>query len=162
MGVGSEELHSENSSASGLAGWHANLLDINRKKCILFTNDRTLLHFLVPQLSRAEIRRLDEQFRSGLKRLLNAENVVGKRQSNILDEYREIGYAKSNNRSVLGSMNDLADNYTYHIQDKGGLEHCDLMNIIRGLNRMPMGAIDYNSPIEAFSKMYGIDKPPLV
>jgi hypothetical protein len=35
--------------ATGLFGpWHANLLRIERRKCILFTNDHTLYSFLVP------------------------------------------------------------------------------------------------------------------
>lgn len=35
--------------ASGFIGpWHANLIRIKRRKCLLFTNDRTLYSFLVP------------------------------------------------------------------------------------------------------------------
>lgn len=31
----------------GLGNWYANLIRIDRKKCILFTNEKTLLSFLI-------------------------------------------------------------------------------------------------------------------
>ncbi len=40
----------------GLLGpWHANLIRIERRKCILFTNDLTLYSFLVPGVKKVVI-----------------------------------------------------------------------------------------------------------
>lgn len=38
----------EVSSSEGLGNWYANLLRIERRKCLLFTNEKTLYSFLVP------------------------------------------------------------------------------------------------------------------
>jgi hypothetical protein len=46
-------------SASG-ESWHANLLRIDRRKCVLFTHDATLYSVFVPGLKKAEFERLRE------------------------------------------------------------------------------------------------------
>ena len=71
-----------------------------------------------------------------------------------MTEYQEIEYSNTNSKSVLGSMNDLAFHYKYHILSEGGVHSSALPNIIKKLNRMPMGAIEYRFPIEALKAMY--------
>ena len=36
----------------GLGNWYANLLRIDRRKCILFTNEKTLYSFLIPKVKK--------------------------------------------------------------------------------------------------------------
>jgi len=67
----------------------------------------------------------------------------------MLSEYDEIGFANSDSKSVLGSMNDLAFHYKYSILESGGVHSPAVPGIIRQLNRMPMSAIKEVFPIEA-------------
>ena len=48
---------------------------------------------------------------------------------------------------------DLAFHYTYHIQEAGGVHSYAVPGIIRKLNRMPMGTLEYAYPIEALRVM---------
>jgi hypothetical protein len=57
-----------------------------------------------------------------------------------LEEYREIAIAPTTNRSVLGSMNDLAGQVEFLISRAGGLERADMLRVNMMLNRFPMGA----------------------
>ncbi|MEA3391792.1 MAG: hypothetical protein U9Q91_02300 [Candidatus Marinimicrobia bacterium] len=66
----------------------------------------------------------------------------------IINEYQEIEYSNTNNKSVLGSMNDLTFHYKYLILSEGGIHNNAIPNIINKLNRMPMGALEYRFPIE--------------
>lgn len=160
MGLNRDDLENNDGNEIKLGGWHANLIYINRRKCILFANDKTLLNFLVPGLTRKQIRQLDNEFRNHLEKLLANEGLKKELQLQIIGEYRHVEYGKTNSRSILGSMNDLADNYTYHILDRGGVQHADMNNIVKAMNRMPMGAISYHSPIKVFLEMYNIDDSP--
>lgn len=155
MGLKSSDLHEAEGSTSGLESWHANLLYIDRRKCVLFVNDKTLFNFLVPDVSRAEIRKLDELFRSAFASVMEREKLTGDVKGTIASEYKDVRFAKTDNRSVLGSMNDLAFHYEIHIGDEGGLHRCDLPRIIRRLNRMPMSAIGFEFPINRLRAMYG-------
>ncbi|MGH7947353.1 MAG: DUF6933 domain-containing protein [Opitutaceae bacterium] len=56
-------------SASG-AGWHANLLRIERRECVLFTHDESLCSVFVPDLRKPEFEQLDEVFVERLQEYL--------------------------------------------------------------------------------------------
>jgi len=154
MGLKKSDLVATEPADSLLGSWHANLLHIDRKKCVLFANDKTLFNFIVPGVTRAQIRALDKLFREHLSRALASEGIADDVKERIMEEYREIGYAGTNDRKVLGSMNDLAHNYRYYIQSEGGLHDADVLDFIHRLNRVPMGAIGYQQPINALKSLY--------
>ncbi len=156
MGLKAADLMKGEPSVSLLGSWHANLIHIDRRKCILFTNDKTLFNFLVPDVTRGHIRELDKLFRSYLECVLSDEGFDEGVKEKILSEYQEIGYASSNSKTVLGSMNDLAFHYKYLIFSDGGIHGCDLPEIIRKLNRMPMGTLGYQHSIEALKILCGL------
>ena len=73
----------------------------------------------------------------------------------ILAEYSEVKFGKSNNRSVLGSLNDLAFNYESSIFESGGPHTSEVPAIIARLNRMPMRAsVGYIYPLEELGKLF--------
>lgn len=154
MGLQKSDLAQAEPAFSRLGGWHANLLYIDRRKCVLFANDKTRFNFLVPDVSRASIRELGQLFRSSLACVIADEKLCPQIVSSIDAEYEDLGFASSNNRSVLGSLNDLAFHYEYHMRDEGGMHHCDLPGIIRRLNRMPMSATAFTFPIEGLKAIY--------
>jgi len=51
---------------SELSGWHANLLRIDRRKCVLFTHNTTLYSFLVHRLKKPDFENFCEVFRQNL------------------------------------------------------------------------------------------------
>ncbi|MGV6816680.1 MAG: DUF6933 domain-containing protein [Thiotrichales bacterium] len=110
------------------------------------------LFFFTPDVSRAQIKKLSELFLGHLSCILSDEGVDEIAKNKILSEYESVEYARTKSRSVLGSLNDLAYHYTYHIQDAGGVYSAMVPEIIRKLNRMPMGALDYKYSIEALKE----------
>jgi hypothetical protein len=58
-----------------LGDWYANLLSIERRKCVVFTSERTLLTFLSVGLTRDAIRDFATLLRTGLRQLLEGEGV---------------------------------------------------------------------------------------
>jgi len=149
------ELRADAPDSSSLGQWHANLIYIARRKCLLFVNDRTLFNFIVPDVSSSNIRALPELFRETLSCVLSAEGVPSGTRDAILSEYTELGIAKSSDRSVLGSANDIAYHYKVAILDAGGVHSWRVPEIIRQLNRMPMQAIDFAFPIEQLAHQCG-------
>ena len=71
----------------------------------------------------------------------------------LLKECQTFHYAKTNNRSVLGSMNDLAFQIEAIIKASGGLPYIDPDSMNDEINRIPMGAIDYKYSIEALKEL---------
>ena len=96
---------SEEANQSGeLGSWHANLLRVDRRKCVLFTHDRTLFSFFVPGLKKPQFQNFREIFGQNLFRNLRLENFPQAQIEIMLEEHQEIAISKTNNRSVLGSM----------------------------------------------------------
>ncbi len=157
MGLKPSDLSYQDPTPEMLGGWHANLIYIDRKKCVLFANDKTLFNFITPDVSRPQIKKLSELFLSYLSCVLTQEGVDEKAKSKILAEYETVEYAKTKSRSVLGSLNDLAFHYTYNIQDAGGVHSAMVPEILRKLSRMPMGALKYKYSIEALKECIASD-----
>jgi hypothetical protein len=42
----------------GLGNWYANLLRIDRRKCLMFTNEKTLYSFLIPRVMKQNLKNL--------------------------------------------------------------------------------------------------------
>lgn len=115
-----------------------------------------MYRFIVPNVSRARIRALDVMFRNHLGAVLSTEGFAEEFVKRILADYCEIGFGKSDDRSVLGSMNDLAFHYEIRLTGTGAMEQQpELSTLIKDLNRMPMkkGA-DYIFPAEEMRKLY--------
>jgi hypothetical protein len=101
-----------------------------------------------------QIRELDKLFKKYLSCVLADAGMAEANRGKILSEYDDVGFANTNSKSVLGSMNDLAFHYKYSIQEEGGVHSPAVPEIIRRLNRMPMGALKYVFPIEALRALY--------
>jgi hypothetical protein len=140
----------QESSSTGLLGdWYANLMRIERRKCLLFTSGKTLYSFFVPGVRKAELQNLLEMFRLNLRMNLAAELTDAKVIDRIMEQYAQLSIAGTSNRSVLGSMNDIARHVEFYISYRaGGLDTCDIISLNKELNRIPMKAIGYRYAIE--------------
>jgi len=139
--------------SSAWCDWHANLLWVDRKKCVLFTNNQTLYSFFLPSIKKPILENFEEVFRLGLFKSLMTEGFADPQVEYMLREHQQIVIAKTNSRSILGSMNDLALQIKSMIYAMGGLANADLSEINRQLNRIPMSAIKYKVSIDELKQL---------
>ena len=144
--------------AKGLGNWYANLLRINRRKCILFTNEKTMYTFLIPNMKKDNIMELPLEFTTYLIENLQYEGFSHDVINVVRDEYSEITYAKTKSRSILGSMNELVVHLKYYIQPDSKLENVSILELNQKINKTPMKSINYQYPIESLEKAMG--NPP--
>lgn len=138
-----------------LGNWHANLIKIERRKCVLFTNDATLFSFLAPKLVKADFKNLASIFIDHLVINLIYEGLDSYKDV-ILKEYQDnLSFSKTSNRSVLGSMNDIAYSIKWRFHLDGGLEAVNYLELNKGLNRIPLKANKYNDAIECLQRQLG-------
>ena len=121
-----------------LGCWHANLLTIDRRKCVLFTNDLTRYSFFVPYLRKPDFQIIDEVFKQNLFKSLLNEGLSQEHIELVLEEIKEIAITRTSNRSILGTMNDLTNQITWRIQQEGGLGNTDISKLNMDLNRIPI------------------------
>ena len=140
--------------AAILGDWYANLLQIGRRKCVIFTSERTLLTFVVIALNRDAIRDYATLFRRGLRQVLESEGFAPGDVDRALDGYEDLTIAPTTDRSVLGSLNDLARLAAAHVQSVGGLLGCDLAVINHELNLTPMKRLGMASPLATTRRVF--------
>jgi hypothetical protein len=141
------------SNPEGLGNWYANLLRINRRKCILFTNEKSLYSFLIPRVVKKNLNDIESEFLTHLSYNLQKEGVSLGVISKVQQECSEIGFAGTSNMSVLGSMIDLAYQFEYFIMREGGIENAGILQINHTMNRTPMSAIKFTYPIDALRSL---------
>jgi hypothetical protein len=135
-----------------LDSWFAHLLRFERRKCVLFTNAETLYSFFVPALRKPALVRLSETFIENLLPSLRAEGLEDTWLARFTSDPSSIVFARTNSKSVLGSMNDLAIHCEATIHHAGGLVALDLGELNRRLNRILLSANSYEHAIELFRR----------
>lgn len=136
-------------------GWHANLLPVERYRCMLFTHDETLFSFFVCGPKRPCLEYFPEVFGQGLFKALLRFGFSQGQVEQMLDQVREIGFSKTNNRRVLGSMIDMKRIIEISIANDGGLANADLDDIERLINETPFKAIEYDLPVNRLRRYLG-------
>lgn len=142
-------LNASTESESPFLDWHVNLFQVNRTQYFIYTNTFSFLSFISygRGISREEglMRAAHSTIHSGLK-------------SYDLDffYFRHIGptlghtvFTKTNNRQVLGSMNDLISGTKWLIKNR----NCDLLSVARELNEIPLKACRPKRQIDLFREL---------
>jgi hypothetical protein len=124
--------------------WHVNLLQL-RKKHILFVHDASRLCILLDGIRSGQANKLVEKFRTELKEYLLQEGFKKQLINQYLLEAGEITISRTNNKSVLGTMNEIT---LYN-----SVSHSDFNSLLernKWLNTIIYKPIDYNQPIQVF------------
>lgn len=160
--LGNPPLHSPDTpNPKGLGNWYANLLRIDRRKCILFTNEKTLYSFLIPKVKKENLKNIIDEFLFNLSMNLQAEGFPLEVVNRVMQEYTAIGFAKTASRHVLGSMNELAFEYEYLIIHRyEGIEKVRILGVNKDINRTIMRGIKYLHPIESLQELLLGERQP--
>lgn len=140
----------EVNSDSVLGDWYVNLIVIDRRKCLLFMNDRTLLSFLATGFKKSEGLKHDvyEVFIHHLFNLYKLLELPLDGLNKVMDDYVEYGYSKTASKKLLGNMNDLAYLYQQTIAYNGGIAKCDLSKIIWLMNHTPQANLNHQYSVD--------------
>lgn len=145
----------------GLGNWYANLLRIDRKKCILFTNEKTLYSFLIPKVKKENLKNIIDEFLFNLNMNLQAEGFPLTVINRVMQEYTDIGFAKTASRQVLGSMNEFAFYYEDLIISRyEDIENIRILGVNKEINRTIMRGIKYLQPIESLQELLLGERQP--
>jgi hypothetical protein len=126
--------------------WYANLLWIERRKCLLVTHAGTLFSVFVPDVRAAQLRPPGPLLVQQIRRALSAEGLPVDALG-LLDN-EPLMIAKTADRSVLGCMNDLTFVCEIEVESAGGLARLDLAHLHHRLHRNINSARDYVPPID--------------
>jgi hypothetical protein len=127
--------------------WYANLLWIDRRKCLLVTHAGTLFPVFVANVRKADLVPLGALVAEHAAMALSDErlpdDILG-----VLDP-GSARVARTASRRILSFMNDSARACRYAVEDSGGLEHTDLDDLNWRLRRQLHDHDGYRQPLDS-------------
>jgi hypothetical protein len=116
--------------------WFVNALKFGHNKALLFAHAPTLYSLLVPY-TKPQLKDVGHLFRMALRDNLVREGFAAAAIDKLLADYQQVTLGKTDNRSVLGSMNDLAYMFEGMIEGIGGTKSVDARLLSPEINRTP-------------------------
>jgi hypothetical protein len=134
--------------------WYANLLWVDRRKCLLLAHAGTLFPVFVAAIRKAELRPLGVYLVERVEAELRSEGLAPDSLGRLDPDGVQL--AKTASRSILGFMNEMAVHCDYAVADAGGLSGCDVGALNHRLRRtLHNRGGDYVSPLELVAQRLG-------
>lgn len=140
---------------SALGSWYVHLFTVDRRRTLIFMNETTLMSFISYGIKKSHCSNLDIVFRRGLEQLLRMENVRENKIQEVVATYAELSFARTDSRSVLGTLNDLVGAYRHSILYDGGFLYCNIGDVIRDVNRTPQRNLSWQTSIVVMHERLG-------
>lgn len=118
-----------------LFSWHAHLFIIQRKKYIIIMNNQSRYNFVLGPLLKKDVKHLDELIIEGIRENMKVDEIEQSRIDEYIKQVDAISYTKTNERSIIGQINDCVY-YVECIHEAQGEVNVDIIN--RKLNKFPM------------------------
>ncbi len=136
-------------SANPFLDWSAHLFTADRTQYILITNTATLYSMVIYGKGVTHDSLFLRDTIAAIRDVLEADGFSSVLQRVIGPAAYQVTLAKRQNRSVIGSMNDLIYQARLRLIEQGFSPYDTSFY----LNDVPMSYIDYQSPREAFRSM---------
>ncbi|MGA9295513.1 MAG: hypothetical protein WBV81_23180 [Ignavibacteriaceae bacterium] len=129
--------------------WYGHLFIANRIQYILFTNTYSLYSSIIPAKGILTVNKFIEINLSSLYELLKKDGLENVIEKYITPNLGEVNFYKTNNRGVLGSMNDMIFQSKYYLTEY----NLSTVEISKRLNETIFGYIKYESPISILKQL---------
>jgi hypothetical protein len=138
-----------------LGNWNGHLFAFNRKKNLIFMNDRTAYCFVLLNIKKSDVKAFANLFRESLvNQLFNDLRISERQEIEVRKWVSEIQLARTNNnRKILGTMNDFIQNIKAIADQQGGLHYLTNLSVGDGLNNYLIG-----TRFEGAKKSYSVPK----
>ena len=130
----------ETTSTGVLGDWYANLLNFGPTRLVLCQSERSLLPVILPARNKS----FPSEFGSALSRVLLALGIPVQQVNAEVLATRDIQFARTRSRQVLGVMNDYALSAHYFLARAGSDD--PVLETCLKLAKTPTGPIGMDSP----------------
>lgn len=126
--------------------WYANVLWIERRKCLLLTHTGTLYPVFAPEVRAGDVRPPGPLVTTLVRDALEQEGLPADAVGQL--DPADVRIARTASRQILGFMNETAQTIRFAVERAGGLENLDLDELGRFLRRNLHNRDGYHHPLE--------------
>jgi hypothetical protein len=130
----------QTNESSILGDWNGHLFTIDRKKCLIFMNNKTCYSVLMTNILKRDVKSFGQVFKNRLIRQLDHDLNLNERQEiKLRNGLGDIVLSKSNNdKKIIGTINHHVDNLKYNNYE-GGVDNWDEISVTGILNDYLVG-----------------------
>lgn len=139
----------EYDDGSVIEEWYGNMFIADRTQYMLFTNAYSLYSVLFPGKGINDIKTFFETAVHSFSETLRKDGLEIMVGRFFADKIEIIDVCKTNNRGILGSMNDMISHSKFYFSDY----KLTPSEISRRLNEMPFSYLKYKNPKELIREM---------
>jgi hypothetical protein len=143
----------ETTGEASTRDWHANLLVIDRRKCILVTHTLSLYSFFIFGVTRKDLDNFKAVFNEHLRIQLSSEGIPKSALYDVDKPDVDLVITKTNSKSVLGSMNEYSYRLEFAVWDWEGTDDPNEVKMADYINDTPMSAIEETWPPRQLRKV---------
>ena len=132
--------------------WHADVFVINRLRYVLFCSDATRFCCLAGPVRKKDVQNLQLLLVSALIATMKHEGFDKPSIDYCTSKLVGARLSKTNNRSILGTMNDNEWLLEVHACHAGGVTAIGTEALVENVNHMPMSPLDWSYAINEFRK----------
>ena len=132
--------------------WHANIFTFDRRFYVIFVHDKTRLSCLAGPVKKPDLQDLEHLLSQSLRTVLLHEGFSKTAIAHALGKINGMKISKTDNRSVLGTINDNIFHIDYHAYAAGGVESTGLATLAAHVNHMPMSPLKWTYAIEEYRR----------
>lgn len=159
--IGKVEPLPKGTDGNYFGNWNGHLFSIERRKNLIFTNDKTAYSFVLFDVVKKDIKDFGSVFRENLVRQLEYDLKINEQQETKLRyELRDIKLQPTNNnKNITGTINDFVQTIKLHAYLKGGLGQLNALKIGENLNdnflktKLELKTTEYFHPRELMKKI---------
>ncbi len=131
-----------------LGDWCATIFSLEDRRAALFMSQRTLLSFIILEGRRFDAEAIAVVFRVGMRQVLELEGCKKGLAEEVASSYTDMVFDKTVDASRRSQMGNLVRDYRDLVMHWGGLIHCDVGEVIHGLNQRPRKSLGWATPQE--------------
>jgi hypothetical protein len=131
--------------SSWLGDWNGHLFTVDRKKCLIFMNNKTCYSVIMTNVYKKELVDFGQSFRERFIQQLDFDLGLNEAQEvKLRKELSDILVTRTNNdRRIQGTINHHVDQLKFVGYRDGGIEFSDTAKENQILNSTPMGTKNY-------------------
>ena len=146
----SDDMLSEPTNGDAFLGnWYADVIFLEPWHSLLLISEKTYLSFVLLNVRAEHGDMLANGFINGLEHLLQTEQFAERSIRLMMGGLEVMNIAAANNVQKLKILGAIGSDYSNRVSEKKGLDHCDIRDIMKAINRTPHPSLDNQTPIKA-------------
>ena len=148
-----ENLYKATQTGAILGNWYVTLTKLDSGNAFVYVSERTLLSFIMLEGQRITPVKLFSSFVRGVILVLEAAGYPASVLDRVIGEYSTGTISPAEDLSVLGSVTNIALDYAAFIDHDGGIDRCDLSEIMMSINSRPSKRLGFESPFQVTTSL---------